>query len=82
MSDCSESFLNNTLCGFRKAHSAQHALFKLLQDVLDNGGFIVKILLNLLKADDCIPHNLLISKLECYGVDRASLRFLLVYPVA
>ena len=27
----SESFLNNILCGFRKAHSTQHALFKQLQ---------------------------------------------------
>ena len=29
--DYSESFLNNIICGFRKAHSTQHALFKLLQ---------------------------------------------------
>ena len=25
------NFLNELLCGFRKAHSAQHALFKLMQ---------------------------------------------------
>ena len=81
-SDYSESFLNNILCGFRKAHSTQHALFKLLQSwqqVLDNGGFIGTILMDLSKAYDCIPHNLLIAKLECYGVDKASLRLLLDY---
>ena len=80
--DYSESFLNNILCGFRKAHSTQHALFKLLQSwqqVLDNGGFIGTILMDLSKAYDCIPHNLLIAKLECYGVDKASLRLLLDY---
>ena len=34
-------FLNKLLCGFRKAHSAQHVLFKLLhswQKELDNSG--------------------------------------------
>ena len=82
LSDYSESFLNNIQCGFRKAHNTQHAMFKLLQSwqqVLDNGGFIGTILMDLSKAYDCIPHNLLIAKLECYGVDKASLRLLLDY---
>ena len=43
LSEYSESFLSHILCGFRKAHSTQHALFKLLeswQKDLDNGGFV------------------------------------------
>ena len=82
LSDYSDSFLNNILCGFRKTHSTQHALFKLLQSwqqVLDNGGFIGTILMDLSKAYDCISHNSLIATLECYGVDKASLRLLLDY---
>ena len=31
LSDYADSFLNNILCGFRKAHSTEHALFKPLQ---------------------------------------------------
>ena len=41
LSEYSESFLSHILCGFRKAHSTQHALFKLFQSwqkELDNGG--------------------------------------------
>ena len=75
--DYSESFLNNIICRFRKAHRTQHALFKLLQSwqlVLHNGGFIDTTLMDLSKAYDCIPHNLWIAKLECCGVDKVSLR--------
>ena len=80
--DYSESSLNNTLCVFRQEHNTQHALFKLLQlwqQVLDDGGFIGTILVDLSKPYYCIPHNLLIAKLDCYGVDKASLRLLLDY---
>ena len=64
LSDYSDSFLNNVLCGFQKVHNTQHALFKLLQSWqqdLDNGGFIDTILMDLSKAYDCIPHSLLIA---------------------
>ena len=82
LSDYADNFLNNILYGFRKAHSTRHALFKLLQSwqqVLDSGGFVGTILMDLSKAYDCIPHNLLIAKLECYGVDKASLTLVLDY---
>ena len=79
LSEYSESHI---LCGFRKAHSTQNALFKLFQSwqkELDNGGFEGTILMELSKAYDCIPHELLIAKLKCYGIGNGSLRLLLDY---
>ena len=75
-------FLNKLLCGFRKAHSTQHALFKLLhswQKELDNSGFISTVLMDLSKAYDCSPHDLIIAKFEAYGLSKNSLKLLLDY---
>ena len=35
--------------------------------------------MDLSKAYDCIPHELLMAKLLCHGIDKESLRFLLDY---
>ena len=77
-----ETFLNKLLCGFRKAHSTQHALFRLLQKwqkELDSSGIVGTILMDLSKAYDCLPHDLIIAKLEPYGLDTNSLRFIFDY---
>ena len=77
-----ETFLNKLLCGFRKAHSTQHSLSRLLQKwqkELDLAGIVGTILMDLSKAYDCLPHDLVIAKLEAYGLDTNSLRFLFDY---
>ena len=76
-----DTFLNKLLCGFRKAHSTQHALFKLLQwqNELDNSGLVGTILMDLSKAYDCLPHDLIIAKFEIYGLSKSSLSLLLEY---
>ena len=71
-------FLNKILCGFRKAQSTQHALFRLLQSwqkELDNSGFIGTILMVLSKAYNCL-HDLMF---EAYGLRKNSLKLLLDY---
>ena len=50
LSNYIESFSSSILCGFRKAHNTQHALFKLLhswQKELDQKGSVGTILMDL-----------------------------------
>ena len=80
--DYAETFLNKLLCGFCKAHSTQHALFRLLQKwkkELDLSEIVGTILMDLSKAYDCLPHDLVKANLEAYGLDTNSLRFLFDY---
>ena len=74
--------LNKLLCGFRKAHSTHDAVFKLLhswQKELDNSGFIGTIFMNLSKAYDCLPHDLIIAKFEAHGLSKSNPKLLLEY---
>ena len=82
LSEYIEKYLSMMLCGFRKAHSTQHALFKLLQSwqhERDNNGYIGTLLMDLSKAYDCLPHDLIIAKLEAYGLSRSSLNLMYNY---
>ena len=82
LSEYLERYLNTLLCGFRKAHSTQHALFKLLQawkEELDKSGFVGTILMDLYKAYDCLPHDLLIAKFEDYDIDKSGLNLIRNY---
>ena len=57
---------------FRKGHSTQHTLLNLLknwQKPLDKSGVIGTVLMDLIKAYDCLPHDLLIAKLAAYGFE-------------
>ena len=84
LSDYVENIFNVILCGFRKAHSTQHALFKLLQSwqkELDEKGMVATVLMDLSKAYDCIPHDLLIAKLNAYGIDSVGLLLIISLAV-
>ena len=71
--------LNTLLCGFRKAHSTQHTLFKLFQawqEELDKSDFVATVLMDLSKAYDCLPHDLLVAKFEAYDIDKTGLNLI------
>ena len=77
-----ESCFSELLCGFRKGHSTQHAILRLLhlwQRALDDSNIVGTVLMDLSKAYDCLPPDLLIAKLAAYGVNHFSLLFIYDY---
>ena len=77
-----ETKLSKFLCGFRKRYSTQHALFNLLknwQNSTDHHKKVGTLLMDLSKAYDTLPHDLLIAKLAAYGLEYNSLKFLYSY---
>ena len=77
-----ENFLNQLLYGYGQAHSAQHALFRLIQSwqkVLHQSEFVRTILMDLYIAHDCLLHDLMVDKLEVYGLAKERLQSLSDY---
>ena len=77
-----ENTLSVFIAAYRKSYSTQHVLIKLLEDwkeKLDKDHIVGAVLMDLSKAFDCIPHDILIAKLHAYGLDENSLVFIYSY---
>ena len=76
------NILSTLLSGFRKGYSTQHALVRVIESwkkCLDSSGIVGTILMDLSKAYDCIPYDLLIAKLSAYGFQRNALKLIYSY---
>ena len=66
----------------RKSYSTQQVLIRLLEEwreKLDKNFIVGAVLMDLSKAFDCIPHDLIIAKLAGYGFERETLRLIYSY---
>jgi len=64
------SSLSTDLSAYRKSYSCSNVLVKCVENwrkVLENNHHVGCILIDLSKAFDCLPHGLLIAKLNAYG---------------
>ena len=80
------AFLNETmskfLSAYRKNVSCQNVVHRLIEqwiECLDNNKPVGAVLMDVTKAFDCLPSDLLITKLEAYGFDRNTLKLLHSY---
>ena len=74
-----EHFLSKYQCGFRKGFSAQHCLMALLEKwktCVDQKQICGALLTDLSKAFYCLPHDLIIAKLNAYGFSLSALRLI------
>ena len=74
--------ISNLVSAYRKNYSSQHVLMRLLEEwrkCLDNNYVVGGVLMDLSKASDCVPHDLLIAKLEAYGINENLLAYLHSY---
>lgn len=76
------SRFNVFLSAFRSGYGCQSTLLKLVEDWkkgLDDNKYVAAILMDLSKAFDCLPHDLLLLKLKQYGVTDSALNLLTSY---
>ena len=66
---------------YKNNYNTQPVMLKLLEEWrnLDKNYVIGGVLIDLSKAFDCVPHNLLLTKLAAYGVDESFLSFVRYY---
>ena len=73
-----DNFLSVFISAYRKTYSSNQVLIRLIENwkqSLDSKKFVGAVLMDLSKAFDCIPHELLIAKMHAYGFELNTLVF-------
>ena len=74
------NLFSSFISAYRESHNTQHVVIRLIEEWrknLDSNNFVGTVLMDLSKAFDCIPHDLIIAKLAAYGFDKNDMLHLL-----
>ena len=77
-----KSIFSEFRSAYRKQYSCQHVLLRMIETwrkCLDENKIVGATLMDLSKAFTCLPHDLLVAKLEAYGLDTKTLKHMLSY---
>ena len=74
--------LSKFIAAYRQQYNTQHVLIRMIEEWrqnLDNDNVAGAVLMDISKAFDCIPHDLLIAKLSAYGFHEDALVYIYSY---
>ena len=77
-----EDIFHPSLSAFRPGYGCNTALLKIVEDwkrAVDENLYVAAVLMDLSKAFDCLPHDLLLLKLEAYGLSSTALDLISSY---
>ena len=78
----SEGLLYEKQFGFQRNNSTEHAILQLTRDITDSfekGEYKLGVFIDLSKAFDTVDHQILIKKLQYYGIDGTALEWFKSY---
>ena len=82
LSNFTDKILPKFVSAYRKSYRSNHVLLKLIEErtkSIDDKNIIGAVLMDLSKALDCIPHDLLVAKLHAYGLSMDEITFIYSY---
>ena len=81
LSSYTEIILSNFISTYIKSYSSNHVLpcLRKLEKSLDNKNLVGTPLMDLSKAFNCIPYDLLVAKLDAYGLSEDAVTFVYSY---
>ena len=78
----SKDLLYEKQFGFQRNNSSEHAILQLTRDITDTfekGEYTLGVFIDLSKAFDTVDHQILIKKLQYYGIDGTALKWFKSY---
>ena len=79
---CENNILYEKQFGFQTAHSTDHAIIQLVNEIsksFEENKFTLGVFIDLSKAFDTVDHKLLITKLKNYGIRNKNLKWFISY---